>query len=133
MCAGRNNLVPIVMGAHPDDYAGQLPPHSYILVDDFPSPRHLAKYLRLLDSNDTLYNEYFRWKNDWQVIPHRFHFMWCRLCAMLHWAVETRPTPYVHWYTNYARWWNGACESRSIKDMQRNGGKSWQSWKYGPS
>ena len=38
----RNDIVPIVMGARPEDYARLAPPHSYIHVDDFESPKELA-------------------------------------------------------------------------------------------
>jgi hypothetical protein len=58
----RNDLVPIVMGARPEDYARSAPYHSYIHVDDFESPKELASYLHKLDQDDNLYNEYFRWK-----------------------------------------------------------------------
>ena len=54
------NTVPIILG-----YANNtdmLPAHSYIDVRDFASPRHLADHLKLMDANDTLYNEYFRWR-----------------------------------------------------------------------
>ena len=54
------NVVPIVLGNA--SYSDLLPPHSYIDVRDFASPRHLADYLKLLDANDALYNEYFHWK-----------------------------------------------------------------------
>ena len=54
------NVVPIVLGNA--SYSDILPPHSYIDVRDFPSPRHLAVYIKMVGSNDTLYNEYFRWR-----------------------------------------------------------------------
>ena len=56
----RLNVVPIVLGNA--SYSEILPPHSYIDVRDFPSPRHLADYIKLVGANDTLYNEYFRWR-----------------------------------------------------------------------
>lgn len=74
-CSYSNDIVPVVMGAHPDDYRAVAPPHSYIHVDDFESPRHLADYLKLLDQNDTLYNEYFAWKGTGTFINTKF---WCR-------------------------------------------------------
>lgn len=58
----RNDVVPIVMGARPEDYARSAPQHSYIHVDDFDSPKDLADYLHALDKDDKLYNEYFNWK-----------------------------------------------------------------------
>ena len=63
------NVVPIVLGNA--SYSDLLPPHSYIDVRDFASPRHLADYLKLLDTNDALYNEYFRWKAKyvcWEIL-----------------------------------------------------------------
>lgn len=69
------------MGAHPDDYRRVAPLHSYIHVDDFPSPRDLADFLNLLDTNDDLYNSYFEWKGTGEFINTKF---FCRVCAMLH-------------------------------------------------
>lgn len=77
----RHNVVPIVMGAPREDYLAAAPYHSYIHVDDFASPKHLAEYLLLLRQNRTLYNEYFLWKGTGEFINTYF---WCRLCAMLH-------------------------------------------------
>ena len=50
------------MGARPEDYERAAPYHSWIHVDDFNGPKALADYLKLLDSRDDLYNEYFQWK-----------------------------------------------------------------------
>ncbi|BFZ22111.1 hypothetical protein BsWGS_25150 [Bradybaena similaris] len=74
------NIVPVVYGAPPSDYARSAPPHSYIHVDDFPTARHLAAYLQDLDENDDLYNAYFKWKATGYFINTKF---WCRLCAMV--------------------------------------------------
>lgn len=48
------------MGAAPEDYERAAPPHSFIHVDNFASPKELAEYLHKLDQNDAMYNEYFR-------------------------------------------------------------------------
>ena len=58
----RQELVPIVMGARPEDYEKSAPYKSYIHVDDFDTPKELADYLRELDQDDEKYNEYFKWK-----------------------------------------------------------------------
>ncbi len=39
----RNNVIPIVMGPSKDFYDSIAPPHSFIHVDQFASPRDLAK------------------------------------------------------------------------------------------
>ena len=59
------------MGAKPEDYKSLLPPGSYIHVDDFQSPEHLAEYLKMVDKNDTLYNSYFRWKESWTAVRYK--------------------------------------------------------------
>ena len=94
----RNDIIPVVMGAAPEDYKRVAPPHSYIHVDDFESPRELADYLIKLDRNDDLYNEYFGWKGAWHHMETSF---WCRLCAMLY---KPRSS---HSYSDLERWWRG--------------------------
>ena len=66
MVCFRNDVIPVVMGAAPEDYRRSAPPHSYIHVDDFRSPKELADYLHKLDQNDSLYNQYFAWKGLWE-------------------------------------------------------------------
>jgi hypothetical protein len=56
------------MGARPEDYELSSPLKSYIHVDEFESPRELAEYLQLLDTNDELYNSYFKWKGTGEFI-----------------------------------------------------------------
>ena len=104
MCS--NDVLPIVMGPKRSYYELVAPKNSFIHVDDFGSPKELADYLHLLDSDFRLYNEYFRWKNSGTIIQDtRFY---CRLCAMLH---DTKRTP-KH-YKDVNNWWRGpgTCES----------------------
>ncbi|XP_033738675.1 glycoprotein 3-alpha-L-fucosyltransferase A-like [Pecten maximus] len=103
-------LVPIVLGARKEDYAQVLPKHSYIHIEDFESPEKLGEYLNLLDKNDTLYNEYFKWKETGDKIMDDLN--WCRVCTLLH---ETSLP--VMWYEDIQRWWkpDGVC----------NGAKTW--------
>ena len=99
------------MGAHPDDYGRSAPQRSYIHVDEFDSPKALAQYLHLLDSNPVLYNKYFEWKTTGEFINTYF---WCRVCALLH----GHPKP-SHSYTDISNWWapEGICN---------NGDKKWK-------
>ncbi|KAL5006325.1 hypothetical protein ScPMuIL_015131 [Solemya velum] len=96
----QNDVIPIVMGAAPEDYKRASPPHSYIHVDDFESPKELAEYLHKLDKNDDLYNEYFLWKGTGSFVNT---FFYCRLCAMVHEVPNNPPTI----YHNLDRWWRG--------------------------
>ncbi|KAI0217036.1 Alpha-(1,3)-fucosyltransferase C, partial [Lamellibrachia satsuma] len=54
------NVILVVMGN--SKYQELLPPHSFIDVSDFPSPKALAEHLTRLDGDDALYNEYFQWR-----------------------------------------------------------------------
>jgi len=56
----RHNVLPIVMGARPDEYARLATEKSFIHVDQFSGPAELAKFLNELDKNDRKYNEYFQ-------------------------------------------------------------------------
>ena len=115
----RNDVVPVVMGARPEDYAAVAPPHSYIHVDDFESPRHLAEYLKLLDSDDALYNEYHAWRGRGQFILTKF---WCRLCAMVN-HMQT----VASWYQDVDTWWWGNDDNRVCVPYTK--GRAWMSWK----
>ncbi|KZS12523.1 putative Alpha--fucosyltransferase C [Daphnia magna] len=80
----RKEMVPVVYGGA--NYSRIAPPHSYINALDF-TPEKLAEYLKMLDANDTLYNEFFWWKAHYrveagadQMARHGF----CDLCRKLH-------------------------------------------------
>lgn len=104
-CAGfRHDVVPVVMGARREDYTAIAPPESFIHVDDFTGPRELAAYLRRLDADAALYNEYFRWKDDYELMDDT-RFL-CRLCMMLHLAGDEGV---LSWYDDYHRWSKEAC------------------------
>ena len=93
-----NGIVPVVLGGA--DYKALAIPNSYIDVQDFASPKHLADYLHYLDSNDTAYKEYFIWKKLYQhVAPNRA----CTLCKQLH-NISLYTPPRV--YKNMTRFWD---------------------------
>ncbi|RLU22705.1 hypothetical protein DMN91_004983 [Ooceraea biroi] len=104
-----HNVLPIVMGAHPTDYARSAPYRSYIHVDEFESPKELAEYLHRLDRDDDLYNSYFRWKGTGEFINTYF---WCRVCAMLH---DDRSPKH---YKDVNEWWRGegVCTTNSWRE-----------------
>ena len=97
----KNHILPVVMGARKEDYLRSAPQKSFIHVDDFDSPEDLAKYLKELDSNDDLYNEYFQWKGTGEMINTKF---FCRVCALLHDPWSYSKTRQVY---DFNEWWNG--------------------------
>ena len=103
------------MGAPIQDYLLAAPRNSFIHVDEFESPLHLARYLHTVAENDTLYNSYFQWKGTGAFINTKF---WCRLCAMLNVAPR-----YPMWYEDLAEWWSGPGVCLAAKKT-----KEWSSW-----
>ena len=59
-CYFRHNVLPIVMGASPEEYTRLAPQHSFLHVDQFKGPKELAEYLLELDRDEDKYNEYFQ-------------------------------------------------------------------------
>jgi hypothetical protein len=92
-----NDIVPVVYGGA--DYSQYAPPHSYINIADFRSPKELADYLLLLDKNDALYRKYFDWKKNFEVINRPLNG-WCDLCEKLNDPTQKRKS-----YENVAKWW----------------------------
>ncbi|XP_035670295.1 alpha-(1,3)-fucosyltransferase 7-like [Branchiostoma floridae] len=83
----ENEAVPIVLGPPKCDYEQIAPPNSFIHVDDFESPEDLAAYLKRLDKDKELYNQYLKWRAlpiPTESIFSDFGSAWCRLCKKLH-------------------------------------------------
>jgi len=110
-----HDVIPIVMGARPEDYAQSAPYKSYIHVDDFDSAKELADYLHKLDQDDQLYNDYFKWKGTGEFINTKF---FCRVCSMLH-DPKVQTEPYS--YPDVNDWWRGkgTCINGSWRKFQK--------------
>ena len=91
------DAVPIVMGGV--DYTRFAPPHSFIDVNDFGSPKLLANYLLLLNATHSLYERYFDWKRDFDVHLNTKQG-WCHLCKMAHQDQLPQKT-----YDDIFQWW----------------------------
>ena len=86
----QSNVVPVVYGA--DDVHKVAPPHSYIDVRDFTSPKHLAEYLLHLHRNNSAYLSYFQWKKEFEVFRAMYSHkkVFCLFCHFLHTSNSTR-------------------------------------------
>ncbi|XP_046403964.1 glycoprotein 3-alpha-L-fucosyltransferase A isoform X2 [Ischnura elegans] len=115
-----HNILPIAMGARPEDYARSAPRNSFLHVEDFNGPADLAAHLKRLDADDAAYNAHFRWKGTGEFV--NTHFL-CRLCALLHddraRAGNGRLTLKHRSYEDINRWWRGpgVCTSGTWKNM----------------
>lgn len=110
----QRRIIPVVMGAA--NYSAIAPPHSFIDAAQY-SPRELANYLKLLDANDELYNEYFWWKSHYRIVnryPELASTALCTLCEKLH---HDR-TPSV--YSDIAAGWSHKtqCSSPRLKGVR---------------
>lgn len=112
----ERDVVPIVYGG--GDYNQYAPPHSFIHVADFETPRCLADYLKLLDENDAMFLRYFEWKDEFEV-DKRPTDGWCELCEKLH----NSELP-EKWYPSLAEWWydSAPCYAGSefIESLKKN-------------
>ncbi|CAG0924913.1 unnamed protein product, partial [Notodromas monacha] len=79
----QNNVIPIVMGAEKKDYLEVAPLNSFLHVDDFQSPKSLAKKLHEIDKDDGQFNSFFQWHGTGQFAK-MFENVMCLFCARLH-------------------------------------------------
>ena len=129
-------VVPIVMDLH-GNYDRFVPPKSYINALDFPSVKELADYLKVLDKNDTLYNEYFHWKESYamEYSLHQYELNiyeasargYCELCSKLH-----DPSQPISILKDLKKWWNDDASCKMITFPSNNSTDSWSVKNYFP-
>jgi alpha-1,3-fucosyltransferase len=96
----NHDMIPVVYGGA--NYSQLASPHSYIDALEF-TPEKLAEYLMRLDADDTLYNEYFWWKDHYQVeagVEQMSRHGFCDLCKKLHQddgVIKFYPELVSHW------------------------------------
>ena len=108
----KAGMIPVVMGGlSKRDYEKIAPPHSYLHVDDFPSPGDLTKQLHEISKDPLLYNSYFWWRSYYSTVvlynpdhdPE--HQLWripgCQLCGVLNSEHVKRNN-----YSNFTYFWN---------------------------
>ena len=93
-----SETVPVVLGG--GHYTRFAPPHSYINVLDYESPKQLADYLIKLSENRRLYAHYFEWRRHFRMQEKMPIDSWCNLCKMLH-----DPSLPPKSYENITKWW----------------------------
>ena len=120
----RTGAVPVIFGPHRDDVKEMAPENSYIHVEDFTTPKELVKYLNYLNTNDTAYLEYHKWRS---IKPRRpdthskMNNLTCQLCLEIkrrkaaNWAKKT--------IKSVASWW-----WRDVHDDKCTGGYKLPDW-----
>ena len=92
------NAIPIVLGGSNYSNPAIAIPGSFIDALKFTSPKTLAEYLLIVDKNDTLFNEYFKWRQYWTFYDKRHpsgcNPFICNMCDKLHensWNLRNKP------------------------------------------
>ncbi|XP_012617095.2 3-galactosyl-N-acetylglucosaminide 4-alpha-L-fucosyltransferase FUT3-like [Microcebus murinus] len=97
--------VPVVLGPSRANYEQFLPPDAFIHVDDFQSPRDLARYLQALDKDPARYLAYFRWREALRPRSFSWALAFCKAC----WQLQQEPR--YHTVPGLAAWFtSGASE-----------------------
>uniref|UniRef100_A0A2K6G1Z4 Fucosyltransferase n=1 Tax=Propithecus coquereli TaxID=379532 RepID=A0A2K6G1Z4_PROCO len=92
--------VPVVLGPGRDNYERFLPPDAFIHVDDFRSPRDLARYLQVLDKDQTRYLGYFRWREALRPRAFSWALAFCKACWQLQQESRYQTVPSLaSWFT----------------------------------
>lgn len=94
----KHDIIPVVFGGV--NYSRVAPPNSFINVFDFSNLKKLADYLKMVAENDTLYNQYFEWRRNYEVSEGTRYNRWCRLCEKLNDPLEKPKT-----YGDLEKWW----------------------------
>jgi glycoprotein 3-alpha-L-fucosyltransferase len=111
----NGRMIPIVFSRNSHRYI----PNSFIDADDFSTPEELGIFLRELVNNQSMYESYFNWRTDFElVVPDENNYL-CQLCQKLNNPYEPKKT-----YENMKQWlfedahcqqWNS--KSNSIVDV----------------
>lgn len=102
------NVVPVVLKR--SLYTNNVPPNSFVAVDDFPNAKSLADYLKYLIKHPAEYMQYFNWKQDYEIITYNFwqstyeesandEVGFCKLCKII--------MNGVHKQYDVQEWWHG--------------------------
>ncbi|QQP36011.1 Alpha-1_3-fucosyltransferase, partial [Caligus rogercresseyi] len=107
----KYDVVPVVYGLA--NYSALAPPHSYIDVRDFKSPKALGEYLTYLDKNDEEYLKYFKWRENYRVTDLRvaINKVLCDMCERVNHMEELRKT--AHSAEELELWWRGTQKDRT--------------------
>ncbi|XP_022647110.1 galactoside 3(4)-L-fucosyltransferase-like isoform X2 [Varroa destructor] len=127
--AYHKKAIPIVMGAPKDDYDRLCPPHSFIHIDDFASPKELAEYIIKHKTNDKVGHvlhfrrlrknpedlvAYHTWRRSYRVVNEHGYFgtpslHLCRMCEMLNKPIKRQTLDHLE------SWWSVRRDCRNTR------------------
>ena len=77
------------------------PPHSYIDVGNFASPKDVANYLKFLNENPAEYLSYFWWQDSYHIIINAQS----KICLMCQKLFEDHGEPEHKVYEKFSTYW----------------------------
>jgi len=90
----QNDAVPITLGGSNYSDPRLAIPGSYINALDFETPQDLIRYIKKVDNNDTLYNEFFKWKKKFKILQEKkgCNTFLCDVCSKLKMGIKLKTT-----------------------------------------
>ncbi|XP_047995685.1 alpha-(1,3)-fucosyltransferase 7-like isoform X2 [Leguminivora glycinivorella] len=87
--------IPVFVGPFLEDCIMLLPPNSFLHIDDFMTPEHLAEEIVAISRNVTKLLSYHAWRNHFKVINEHGYFgtmstQMCRICEALNYNEKTQ-------------------------------------------
>ncbi|VDO23774.1 unnamed protein product [Haemonchus placei] len=77
-----------------------VPPGSFIALDDFKNTKHLGDYLNFLRKNDTAYLKYFEWTKHYRFPSNYTSNALCKLCEDIYHKESLKVDNIVQYYIN---------------------------------
>ncbi|KAM3964387.1 4-galactosyl-N-acetylglucosaminide 3-alpha-L-fucosyltransferase 9 [Aphomia sociella] len=86
--AYAKGAIPVIMGPSAEDCERLLPPNSYLHIDNFDSPKDLAKEMIKISENNETILAFHQWRNNFKVVNEHGYFgsksyHFCRVCEAL--------------------------------------------------
>lgn len=108
----NSTAVPVVYGTDPVAYDLVAPTYSFIHADKFRSARELVNYLQYLVETPKAYNQYLKWKKDFDVHLNRPQ---CNLCSKLNEILIAKTFDLGETSSKYANfssyWYDNKCKN----------------------
>ena len=98
-----NEIVPVIISGANLSNPAVVPPKSFINGLDFKKAVDLANYLKQVGSNHQLYNEFFKWRNNWTIVLRGTSHIPCDICDKLY-----KPNQTIKIYHDISGWFSSS-------------------------